>query len=138
MIQTVGIDHVALHVRDLVKSRAWYIDVLGFKPYFEIEGHSFLRTGDCQIGLFQARADFSGDGLNHIALQTNASFEEVRKKLDSFGIELTARPEALGWPSTKTAPSDIYFKDPDGNTLQLLPSGTWPQVTLKGTHTVRT
>lgn len=128
-IQTCGLDHVALHVTDLERSRRFYIEVLGFTPYFEVEGHVFLRTGSCQVGLFEARGhDVTAYAeMDHFALQSPMSKKEILAALKAEGIELVPRPEGLGWPRGE-APRGIYFHDPDGHIVQLLPCGTWPQV----------
>jgi len=136
-VRTQGIDHIALHVSDLEESRRFYIELLGFTPYFEVEGHIFLRTGSCQVGLFEARDHdvHAYTEVDHLAIRSEDSEEEIKKVMTEAGIELIPRPEGLGWPATQT--DAIYFKDPDGHVLQLLPKGKWPQVELKPTVHVR-
>jgi catechol 2,3-dioxygenase-like lactoylglutathione lyase family enzyme len=133
-IRTCGIDHVVLHVADYEMSRAFYMSLLGFTPFFECEGHGFFRSGDCQIGLFEARGEsvVSYAEMDHLALRCDVSNAELLRILAEAGIERLKRPEGLGWPATKL--EGVYFKDPDGHVLQLLAKGQWPQVERAGGH----
>lgn len=127
-IRTCGIDHVVLHVADYERSRKFYIELLGFTPFFECEAHGFFRSGDCQIGLFEARGVAVGayTELDHIALRCEARDVEILAALVEAGVERIARPEGLGWPTPNV--QGIYFRDPDGHVLQLLSKSQWPQV----------
>lgn len=128
-LRTAGIDHVVLHVADIEQSRRFYIELLGFTPFFECDRHIFLRSGDCQLGIFEARNGQRVGAyteVDHIALRCEASGAEIIAALDAEGIERRPRPEGLGWSTPKR--EGIYFRDPDGHMIQLLPRGEWPQV----------
>ncbi len=126
VVRTCGLDHVVLHVRDLEASRTWYIRVLGLRPYFECEGHCFLRTGNCQIGLFEDLEPQTYHELDHVCLRTELDEQELREALARAEIPLLARPNGRGWQATPDR--GIYIADPDGHVLQVLPRGQWPQV----------
>jgi catechol 2,3-dioxygenase-like lactoylglutathione lyase family enzyme len=135
-IRTEGIDHVALHVADAERSRRFYIELLGFTPYFEVDRHIFLRSGSCQIGLFESLDGVDAYAeLDHVCIRSTDTTEEILAALAAYGVERIGRPEGRGWKVQKM--DGIYFRDPDGHVLQLLPKGTWPQVDQKGIVTIR-
>lgn len=109
-----GIDHVVLHVKDLERSKRFYIDLLGFEIAHESSWQSFLRCGSQQVALFE-RAEMeinAGDEMNHMALRLEAGeYEEVKAALESEGVEVSGRPGD---------DHCIYFSDPDGHRLQVL------------------
>ena len=53
-MRTTGIDHTVLHVKDVAKSREFYVDVLGMTINHEDATHAFLWCGGGQmVALFQ-------------------------------------------------------------------------------------
>ena len=53
-LRTKGIDHTVLHVKDVAKSRKFYLDVLGMTVNHEDATHAFLWCGGGQmVALFQ-------------------------------------------------------------------------------------
>ena len=53
-LRTTGIDHTVLHVKDVAKSREFYVDVLGMTINHEDATHAFLWCGGGQmVALFQ-------------------------------------------------------------------------------------
>ncbi len=118
-IKTTGIDHVVLWVKDLERSKRFYIDLLGMTVAHESEWQSFLWCGTQQIALFDAsrrgREVQAGSELNHMALLMEpASYEEAKARIEEEGITTRAR---------KGDPTCLYFDDPDGHGLQLLYKG---------------
>ena len=131
MIPTCGIDHLVLHVADAARARAFYEGVLGFRLVEQVTPtHVFLKSGDCQLGLFEARdrsrlAPYTE--LDHFALRVPDLDEPaIKRALQAHAVDLRPRPEGIGYPSAKWV--GVYLRDPDGHTLQLLPAGQWPQV----------
>ena len=119
-IKTTGIDHVVLWVKDLERSKRFYIDVLGMTVAHESDWQSFLWCGTQQIALFDAtRRDHevhAGSELNHMALLMEpASYEEAKARIEEEGITTRARD---------ADPTCLYFTDPDGHGLQLLYKGS--------------
>lgn len=123
-----GLDHVVLHVRDIERSKQFYVGLLGCtvdrehlgdvdedagEEEFDAPIRSFLRCGSNQIGLFQRRADVGGGiEINHLALAlADGSYEDVRDVLVAAGVEVRGRAGD---------PRCIYISDPDGHRLQLL------------------
>ena len=118
-IKTTGIDHVVLWVKDLERSKRFYMDLLGMTVAHESDWQSFLWCGTQQIALFDASQRgvevTSASELNHMALLMEpASYEEAKARIEEEGITTRAR---------QGDPTCIYFDDPDGHGLQLLYKG---------------
>lgn len=107
------IDHVSLNVGDRPHSVAWYERVLGLpvsRRHASADSPVFLGENGAQLGLF-AEPPF---GLRHIALGMSAAdHAALRERLEQLGIGF--RVERHGNYDS------VYFKDPDGNTLEALP-----------------
>jgi len=115
MVETSGIDHVVLHVGDIVRSKRFYTDVLGMTVYRENELQVFLHAGTQGVALFK-RADgqpaATGGDLNHLALTVaSGNYETLKTELEKHGVAVGGRPGD---------DHCIYFADPDGHRLQLM------------------
>ncbi len=127
-MKILGIDHVALNVRNLDKAMAFYTDVLGLKisprenqkPGIEF----FLDCGSSLIGVIQAQAQtpehfFQNDGVgaNHFSFRIHSAvFDETLEKLKAAGVTiLFSKKREKSW--------SMYFCDPDGNKLEMT---AWP------------
>jgi catechol 2,3-dioxygenase-like lactoylglutathione lyase family enzyme len=119
-IRTDGLDHVAITVSDLVRSAAFYSELLGLERKYE-EGHvpTFMLAGGTGLALFPAES-FPGDGgagrpdvrVMHVAFRVDrAQFDRARGELAAAGIE--PRFEDHG------SVHSLYFADPDGHQLEL-------------------
>lgn len=115
-LKASGIDHVVLHVRDLARSKKFYVDLLGMTVDHERPWGVFLKCGSQMVALFEVEKGeriHAGDEMNHMALRLKAgSYEEVKRILEEAGVEVSGR---------RGDPRCIYFSDPDGHRLQLLP-----------------
>lgn len=128
MKNIVGIGHIAIRVKDIDKTLAFYRDKLGFKEMFRIEREGrlwlmYLRVTDTQyIELFP---DAVGDrapsreavGLNHICLEVD-SIDRVLADVAKAGIPLT-RDKQMGADGNLQA----WIEDPDGNRIELMEMG---------------
>jgi catechol 2,3-dioxygenase-like lactoylglutathione lyase family enzyme len=129
VIRVLGVDHVALSVADLERSRKFYEEVLGLKvsprenqkPGTEY----FLDCGASLVGLIQG--DPKGDkhelqdgglGGNHF------SFRVPTKDFDAAVEELKRRNVTITFEKKRERSWSVYFLDPDGNKLELT---SWPQ-----------
>ena len=128
MIKIQGIDHVALNVRDLDKSMAFYTKVLGLKiterepskPGIEY----FLDCGPSLLGIIQAK-DFDnshpfaheGLGANHFSFRVHSNdFEPLIRHLEADQVKIEfAKKRPKSW--------SLYFYDLDGNKLE---ATAWP------------
>jgi catechol 2,3-dioxygenase-like lactoylglutathione lyase family enzyme len=113
-MRLIRIDHVSLDVGDRPASVAWYQAVLGIRPHSHHEVPDepiFLGPSGARLGLFAERAP----SLRHIALATD----------DPGQRELAARLDGLAIPYRRERHRDgdsdsIYFRDPDGATLEVM------------------
>jgi catechol 2,3-dioxygenase-like lactoylglutathione lyase family enzyme len=114
-LKVAGIDHVVLHVKDLARSKKFYMELLGMDVQRENSWQVFLRCGDQMIGLFAVDGGeriHAGDEVNHMALRLRSGeYRKVKAILEEAGIEVSGR---------RGDPRCIYFSDPDGHRLQLL------------------
>lgn len=125
-----SLDHLVLYVKDIERSKRFYMDLLGFtmthehlersavpppEEEFDVDVRCFLRCGRNQLGLFLKDSGevHGGSEVNHMALTLEGADEaEVRRVLAEAEVEVFSR---LGDPTC------IYIKDPDGHNIQLLP-----------------
>src|SRR5215469_4696851 len=118
MIETTGIDHVVLHVKDVQRSKKFYTEVLGMTAYREDDGQVFLYAGRQGVALFRKEGGTpltAGNDLNHLALNVaSGSYESLKAELEKHGVAVTGRPGE---------DRCIYFRDPDGHRLQLTMRG---------------
>ena len=125
----IRFDHVAITVRDMERSVAFYRDLLGFDVLGQLlvnEGRQklvYLRSGGAHVELFEFRdhdaetvvgvPDTVG-GFKHLALQTD-DVDGLAVRLKAAGIEFTVDPlDAEG--GVRLA----FFLDPDGNLLEIV------------------
>lgn len=110
-----GIDHVVLHVKDLARSKKFYIDLLGMEVDHEYSWGVFLCCGNQMVALFEVEKGekiHAGDEMNHMALRLKSGdYKKVKGILEEAGVEVSGRSGESHC---------IYFSDPDGHRLQLL------------------
>src|SRR6202795_492680 len=133
-----GFSHIGLSTLDLDKTRAFYEDVLGFKPVVSDtlriqEGghlrHVFFDVGRDQLLAFMEANDVPGvpveydAGINrglgvpaafyHFAFEagSEAGLESKRQELAAKGVDVTDIVDH-NWAKS------IYFKDPNGISLE--------------------
>ncbi len=124
-----GIHEAALYVDDLaVAERFWRR--LGLQLIGKQEGrHVFFRAGSDLLLLFDARAALQpggvpphgADGPGHVALDVpdHESLQRWRAHLELAGVEVE---HEQGWPS---GGESVYFRDPAGNSVELITRGSW-------------
>ena len=106
MTRLVGINHVALEVRDLEEALAWY----GRMFEFELRGRAgdrmaFIDMGDQFIALVSGRTQ-PPDGARHFGLVVDDR-EAVRERLRQDGLPVQAS-------------GSLDFTDPWGNHVQVV------------------
>jgi catechol 2,3-dioxygenase-like lactoylglutathione lyase family enzyme len=104
--QATGLDHVALNVRQVPRSRDFYIKHLGLKVIRESgEDNCFLGSDD---GFFLTLFKGEQPGLNHYCYAIRGyNADQAEEKLKAAGL----KPRREG--------DRIYFPDPDGIEVQV-------------------
>jgi catechol 2,3-dioxygenase-like lactoylglutathione lyase family enzyme len=102
----VGINHVALEVRDLDAALRFYGSLFDFKMRGRVPGMAFIDIGDQFIALVEGRADEPPDRDRHFGLVVDDS-DGLRGALEAAGIELFGR-------------HGLNFRDPWGNYVQVV------------------
>jgi len=124
------LDHVVLRVRDLDRAEAFYRDVLGCEVERRRDdlGLRHLRAGASMIDLIsvdgklgQRGGAAAGDGarnVDHVCLRIEP-FDEAAlvAHLAAHGVAPQG-PSSINFGAEGDGPS-LYFRDPDGNTLEL-------------------
>lgn len=124
-----GIHEAALYVSDLRRDERFWRR-LGLQMVGRKEGrHVFFRAGRDMLLLFDAAASREGGevpahgtrGAGHVALDVPdaAALEAWRSHLAEAGVEVE---QEQAWPSGGRS---IYFRDPSGNSLELITRGSW-------------
>lgn len=110
---------LSLSVNDLIRSRQFYVDGLGFAVEEEwkndagvVEG-LMLKAGQARVGLSQddfakGRDRTKGVGLS-LYLETGQDIAALAQRARAAGIQLDADPGPLPW-----GPLGFAVKDPDG------------------------
>jgi catechol 2,3-dioxygenase len=126
--------HVNLYVRDAAASREWYTKVLGLHTYHFAPGRAAFLSADkemshevalMEVGPTAPLQEPGQVGLNHMAWMVESldQLKDAYQRLKDNDVRLQAIVDhglSLG----------IYFKDPDGNGLEVsyeLPRDQWPR-----------
>ena len=121
------IDHVTIVVKDLERSRQFYVGVLGMeevpRPAFGFGG-AWFQAGPSQIHLVEESAASGPAGLgkssgtsvsrgHHYAFEVADALAAARSLAD-HGLTLAAGPK-----QRPDGPTQIYVHDPDGHLVEL-------------------
>ena len=103
----LGLNHIALRVTGISRSRDFYLKHLGLKVRREDAGRNcFMTCGDHFVALFRA----DKPRMDHFCFSIkNYDQQAAAKKLEAHGIK----------PDTPRGTNRIYFDDPDGIKVQL-------------------
>jgi catechol 2,3-dioxygenase-like lactoylglutathione lyase family enzyme len=122
MFAVKRIDHVALTVRDVQKSIAWYRDVFGLERRHEAAWGDYpvmMFAGDTALALFEAKGAVSDAPdsrsaaiMRHLAFHVDrVNFVNAQEALRARGIEFVFQDHSIS--------QSIYLRDPDGYELEL-------------------
>ncbi|MCY3958868.1 MAG: VOC family protein [Chloroflexi bacterium] len=115
------LDHVAINVRDLHRSAAFYARVFNLMPQARSTFRHVLSAPGFLLHLFQAPArrpeagarDWRRLGVQHVALALGeAEFERAAEVIVAAG-------SAVEGPTEDPKGRSLYFRDPDGNVIEL-------------------
>ncbi len=130
-----GVLETALYVHDPARAIAFYREVLGLRLLVEFEnqrgaafrlGESILLLFDplksAQPDLMEGLPSHSATGEGHVAFHVAPEdLPEWREHLQRHGIAIEKEFSFRGQPPS------IYFRDPDGNLLELAVAAIWPR-----------
>jgi catechol 2,3-dioxygenase-like lactoylglutathione lyase family enzyme len=130
MPHILGIDHVAFAARDLEATCAFYDKLFGARVHFDYAagGKSLVRQialGGALLSIHQA-----GNGLELVAkqqqvagadicLRWSGSIDSALDLARAHGVEIIDGPSRRR-TADGLASHSIYFRDPDGNLLELM------------------
>jgi hypothetical protein len=107
--RAAGLNHIALRVSDIPRSRDFYIRHLGMEVMSESASSCFLRCGEHFVALFRR----DPPGMDHYCYAVeNYTVSGAADRLRAHSIE----PRVTG--------NRIYFPDPDGLIVQLAAPGS--------------
>lgn len=113
-----GINHLTFAVRDLERSLAFYVQVLGLRPVACWDHGAYLQAGSLWVALTvdeQARSGPHPD-YTHTALAVRAE--------DFSGLETRIRASGAAiWQENESEGRSLYFLDPDGHRLEIHVTG---------------
>ena len=116
------LDHVAIRVRDIENSIAWYEEVLGLKKYRLPEWGPFpifMLSNKAGVSLFPAnlkdeRLDRNSKNIkiDHFAFNVSrTNFEKGKKKYAALNLKFSFQDHSYF--------HSLYTEDPDGHTVEL-------------------
>ena len=124
-----GILETVLYVADVDRAERFYRDVMGLTQIGkEPVRHVFFRVGSGVLLLFRAQTTrqagslppHGADGEIHVCFTTSpAEYEVWKRRIQKHGIAILQETE---WAQGRS----FYFRDPDGNLLELANADIWP------------
>src|SRR5579872_5759030 len=115
-----GLAHVAFHVSDIEKSRAFYKDFLGYAEPFKLDNPdgslsmTFIKINDRQYLELFPGLEPGADRLHHVALETDNA-ERMRVYLAAQGVKV---PDHV--PKGRIGNLNFNITDPDGHTIEIV------------------
>ena len=127
MAEITGVHHLALTVRDMAKSTAWYEDLFGLTKVMEME-----EPPGRPVTLLMHPGTQFFIGLHTHGENDGADFSEFRTGLDHVGLAVDSRAELEAWRvrieergithspiADRPYGSVLVFRDPDNIQLEL-------------------
>ena len=105
-----GLNHLALNVTDVGRSRDWYCKHLGLEVLRDGSQNCFLKTGDDFLALFKS----GKPGMNHFCFTwPGKTADEAVRRIKAAGMQ------------PRRVENRVYFPDPDGLTVQVAEENDW-------------
>jgi glyoxylase I family protein len=117
MLTIRGIDHVVLRVRDIVRMRKFYCEVLGashvaYRPEF---GMSHLRAGAAMIDLLEVTDPIEGRNMDHLCLRIEPFDQQaIVAHLKKYGVAVGDIKNRFGAEGNGTSTESRRLEVPGG------------------------
>lgn len=129
-----GVLETVLYFEDQDRAERFYTDVLGMRLISKQPDYwLFFRAGNSVFLLFDATTTARGEGLpahgatgpGHVCFLVDpASYEQWKQWLQDHDVEIL---QEVSWPRDEGRNlSSLYFRDPDGNLLEIADGDLWP------------
>jgi catechol 2,3-dioxygenase-like lactoylglutathione lyase family enzyme len=129
-LQIQAIIETAIYVDDLDATERFYRDIFGLGVIAKEPGrHVFFQVGTSSVLLAfiaettlrsSEKTPHGAKGPGHFAMSIEAqSLDAWRRKLQENGIAIE---DEVSWPQSGRS---IYFRDPSGNSVELVTPGVW-------------
>lgn len=129
----LGVAEAVLYVDDLEEATRFYTGVLGLPLTASFADASFLQTGRASTLIIFDRKNLAertsvipahgAEGAGHVALAIlGEQMDAWRGRLEAHGVEIEHEQE---WPQ---GTHSIYFRDPAGNSVELIEASHYPGV----------
>ncbi|KEF32861.1 biphenyl-2,3-diol 1,2-dioxygenase III-related protein [Marinobacter nitratireducens] len=118
-----SIDHLVLTVADIEESCTFYSKVLGMKVVTFGGGRKALEFGSQKINLHQCGQEFEPHakvpmpGSSDLCFVASVPVRDVLRHLKHLDVEVLEGP--VSRTGAKGPITSIYFRDPDGNLLEI-------------------
>ncbi|HEY5560411.1 MAG TPA: VOC family protein [Clostridiaceae bacterium] len=121
-----GISHTAFVTKDMKKTLHFYIDILGFRQFYELNDKQnnpwliYLKIADRQFlelfygGIKANTFTHKRIGSDHTCYEVDDIYE-IADRLEKNGIVLDAKPS-----QGKDLNFQCWTKDPDGNRIEFM------------------
>lgn len=138
-MRVLGVHETVLYAADIDGASAFYAEVLGLTPFREgvgAAGRGLRMPGGAVLLIFDPeRSIRRGRGIpNHGAIgPCHVCFSIPPESYDQWLAHLNARgvevEQEITWPGPEGTPArSIYFRDPDGNSVELMAGDYWASV----------
>jgi len=117
-----GMRHIALNVKDMKRSKAFYQEILGMEVVWEPDPKNvYLSSGNDNLALHELAqgSDFSSSGqhLDHLGfvIESTERVHELEKEFRARGVKIV-HPFKIH----RDGSASFYCADPDGVVIQIL------------------
>jgi catechol 2,3-dioxygenase-like lactoylglutathione lyase family enzyme len=125
-VQQPRLDHVVIAVSDFERSNRFYAEVLGAEVVELRRGRYAYRFGDQQLNVHSPESTLAQPrssqparpGASDLCFVWPGRADELQEHLWRHGVEVELGP--LEREGVRGTGSSVYFRDPDGNLLELI------------------
>jgi catechol 2,3-dioxygenase-like lactoylglutathione lyase family enzyme len=117
-VRVRGLCHLALRVRDVQASAAFYREHFGLREVWAPDAENvYLSSGIDNLALHQAAEVAPGGALDHLGFLVDSADEvhAAAERLRARGVPIAHEPR-----THRDGSVSFYCRDPDGNLVQVL------------------